>query len=51
MTEAVRQICDESFSMLKIVRITGLVYAPSIASQRVLEKNGLFARGSRKSCF
>lgn len=40
MTEAVRQICEIAFSELSIIRITGLVSAPNIASQRVLEKMG-----------
>ena len=33
MTEAVRQICEIAFSELDIIRITGLVYAPNIASR------------------
>ena len=40
MIEAVRQICEIAFSELSIIRITGLVSAPNIASQRVLEKMG-----------
>ena len=40
MIEAVRQICEIAFSELSIIRITGLVSAPNIASQRVLEKLG-----------
>lgn len=40
MIEAVRQICEIAFSELSIIRITGLVSASNIASQRVLEKMG-----------
>ena len=39
MTEAVRQICAAVFLKLDTIRITGLVYAPNVASQRALEKN------------
>ena len=49
MTEAVRLICEEAFSLLDIVRITGLVYAPNIASQRVLEKNGFVREGLQRN--
>ena len=48
MTEAVCQICDVAFSELDIVRITGLAYAPNVASQRVLEKNGFIREGEQK---
>ncbi len=33
MTEATRQICDIAFTELDIIRITGLVYEPNIASR------------------
>ena len=49
MTEAVRQICDAAFSELDIVRITGLVYAPNVASQKVLEKNGFVWEGLQRN--
>ena len=49
MTEAVRQICAAAFSELDIIRITGLVYAPNIASQRVLEKNGFVREGLQRN--
>ena len=49
MTRAVRLICAEAFSELDIVRITGLVYAPNTASQRVLEKNGFVREGVQKN--
>ena len=48
-TEAVRQICDEAFSELDIIRITGLVYAANIASARVLEKNGFAREGLQRN--
>jgi ribosomal-protein-alanine N-acetyltransferase len=49
MTEAVRQICDAAFTELDLVRITGLVYAPNVASQRVLQKNGFVQEGIQKN--
>ena len=49
MTEAVRQICETAFLELDIIRITGLVYAPNIASRRVLEKNGFALEGRQRS--
>ena len=48
MSEAVRLICKVAFDELDIVRITGLVYAPNIASQRVLEKNGFAKEGLQR---
>ena len=48
MTEAVRQICAAAFAELDIIRITGLVFAPNAASQRVLEKNGFVKEGLQK---
>lgn len=49
MTEAVNQICDIAFAELDIIRITGLVYEPNIASRRVLEKNGFLLEGIMKN--
>ena len=49
MTEAVRQICKLAFTELDIIRITGLVYEPNIASQRVLEKSGFVREGLQKN--
>ena len=49
MTEAVRQICEIAFSELDIIRITGLVYAPNIASRRVLEKNAFIQEGLKRN--
>ncbi len=49
MTEAVRQICGIAFDELDIIRITGLVYAPNLASQRVLEKNGFVREGLQRN--
>ena len=40
MSEAVRQICKIAFQELNIIRITGFVFEPNIASRKVLEKNG-----------
>lgn len=48
MTEAVRQICELAFSSLDIIRISGSVYEPNVASSRVLEKNGFRLEGVRK---
>ena len=45
MTEAVRRICEEAFDALPLLRITGLVYEPNMASRRVLEKNGFVPEG------
>lgn len=47
-TEAVGQICRIAFSELNIIRITGLVYEPNIASRRVLEKNDFSLEGIKK---
>ena len=49
MTEAVRLICEIAFAELDILRITGLVYAPNVASQRVLEKNGFLKEGIQRN--
>lgn len=49
MTEAARQICKLSFEVLDIIRITGLVYEPNIASRKVLEKNGFTLEGIMKN--
>lgn len=49
MTEAVNQICDIAFRELDILRITGLVYEPNIASRRVLEKNHFSLEGIMKN--
>ena len=49
MTKAVNEICEIAFDKLDIVRITGLVYKPNIASQRVLEKNDFVLEGIMKN--
>ena len=49
MTEAAGQICRIAFEALDIIRITGLVYGPNIASRRVLEKNGFTLEGIMKN--
>lgn len=48
MTEAVRQMCAEAFDKLGLIRISALVYAENIASQRVLEKNGFVHEGVKR---
>lgn len=48
MTYAVERICNIAFLELDILRITGLVYSPNIASKRVLEKNGFSMEGTMK---
>ena len=45
MSEAVRQICKIAFQELNIIRITGFVFEPNIASRKVLEKNGFVLEG------
>ena len=49
MTEAVKQICEIAFRELNILRITGLVYDPNVASKKVLERNGFVLEGVMKS--
>ncbi|MDO4265205.1 MAG: GNAT family protein [Eubacteriales bacterium] len=48
MTEALKLLCEEAFRQLDICRLTGLVYAPNIASRRVLKKNGFSLEGILK---
>ena len=45
MTEAVGRICAEAFEKLDILRISARMYAPNLASRRVLEKNGFQLEG------
>lgn len=45
MTQAVAMIRTQAYASLDIVRISALVYAPNIASRRVLEKNGFALEG------
>lgn len=49
MTRAVELICAEAFETLDILRISARIYAPNIASRRVLEKNGFILEGAKKS--
>ena len=49
MSEAVKLICEIAFKELDIIRITGQVYEPNIASRRVLEKNGFILEGIMKN--
>ena len=48
MTEAVGRICAEAFEKLELLRISARVYAPNIASRRVLEKNGFQLEGTMR---
>lgn len=48
MTEAVGRICAEAFETLDILRISARIYAPNIASRRVLEKNGFQLEGTMR---
>lgn len=48
MTEAARQICEIPFEKLDIIRITGLVYEPNIASRKALENNNFILEGIMK---
>ena len=48
MTKAVSEITKIVFDKLDIIRITGIVYKPNIASQRVLEKNDFVLEGIKK---
>ena len=49
MSEAVEKICELAFQELDIIRITGSVFEPNIASRRVLEKNDFLLEGVLKS--
>ena len=49
MTEAARRFCELAFSELDILRISSMVYAPNIASQRVLEKCGFEKEGRMRN--
>ena len=49
MTKAVNEICEIAFDKLDIVRITGLVHKPNVASKRVLEKNDFVLEGIMKN--
>ena len=49
MTESVKQICEIAFQELDIIRITGLVYEPNIASRKVLARNGFILEGIMKN--
>lgn len=49
MSKCAKEICKIAFSQLDVVRITGLVYKPNLASQRVLEKNGFVLEGIMKN--
>lgn len=48
MTHVVSKMVDLAFDTMDILRITGEVYEPNIASSRVLEKNGFVLEGIKK---
>ncbi len=48
MSAAVSQFCLLVFALLNVERITAYVYAPNLASRRVLEKNGFSHEGTMK---
>ncbi len=45
MSQAVEEICALAFEKLGLRRISAQVFAPNLASQRVLEKNGFVLEG------
>ncbi len=49
MTQAVKQICELAFVSLDVIRISGLVYEPNIASSKILEKNNFALEGVLKN--
>lgn len=49
VTQAVKLLCELAFEKLDIIRITGKVCEPNIASRRVLEKNGFALEGTMKN--
>ncbi len=49
MTQAVKQICELAFGLLDVIRISGLVYEPNIASSKILEKNNFTLEGVLKN--
>ncbi len=49
MTKAVEEITKIAFEELDLLRISAKVYAPNIASKRVLEKNGYILEGEMKN--
>ena len=49
VTQAVKLLCELAFEKLDIIRITGEVCEPNIASRRVLEKNGFALEGTMKN--
>ncbi len=49
MTQAVSLICELSFSQLDILRISGLIYEPNVASAKILERNGFILEGTLRN--
>lgn len=48
MSKVVEEVVKLAFGSMDILRITGEVYEPNIASRRVLEKNGFVLEGVKK---
>ncbi len=48
MTQAIRQICEEGFASMDIIRIYAEVFSRNFASQTVLEKNGFQLEGTMR---
>ena len=48
MTEAVGRICKQAFEKLDLLRISARIYAPNIASRRVLMKNSFQLEGTMR---
>lgn len=49
MTEAVGKVCEMAFSQLDLIRITGVIFSPNKASEKVLLKNGFVPEGIMKN--
>ncbi|MCI9576660.1 MAG: GNAT family N-acetyltransferase [Clostridiales bacterium] len=49
MTQAIRQICEEGFATMDIVRIYAQPFARNFGSQTVLEKNGFQLEGTLRN--
>jgi len=49
MSRAVKQICEEAFQKLDIVRIEAKIFAPNEGSQAVLRKSGFMLEGVLRS--
>lgn len=49
ISRAIKEICDEGFQKLDIVRIQAEVFSPNIPSQKVLLKNGFALEATLKN--